>query len=136
MNDKIMEIEGVKYRLVPIDGGISNLSVGDKKVALSAEVQLNWGLNVFTRADGSEGRVHSLLVSDNTGSIKVALWEDHAKAVENIQVGDTIIISNGYVKQGQEKKDNNGKVIGHFSEIHVGKYSTVTVVTKEEQSQL
>ena len=133
MTDEFIRIDGILYRRVdeetespPATEGIASLKAGMKKVDLSAEVALDWKLNVFTRkTDGSEGRVHSLLVKDETGSIKVALWDTHAETVKDVQEGDTIVITNGYVKLGQKKDDTQ------FIEIHVGKYSNVVLVPQE-----
>lgn len=141
MESKIMNIDeieiyirGTKYRLVPVGSGdtpeadgIASLKAGMKKVDLSAEVAKDWKLNVFKRStDGSEGRVHSLLVTDGNKSIKVALWDTHAETVKDIQEGDTIVISNGYVKNGQLKEGVQ------YIELHVGKFSDVAVVPKGE----
>lgn len=141
MVDKFITLEGVKYRLTPVDGqmpltGIASLKAGDKKIDLTATVSKDWKLNVFTRQDGSEGRVHSLLVKDDTGSIKVAVWGDLTETVANIQENDIITVHNGYVKKGQEKKDEQGNTVGNFLELHVGQYSTIAVLPQEEQSQL
>ena len=132
MEDKFITLDGQRYRLTPVDSestetGIASLKAGMKKIDLVAEVALDWKLNVFIRkTDGSEGRVHSLLVKDETGSIKVALWNTHAETVKDIQEGDTIAITNGYVKLGQKKDDVQ------YIELHVGKLSTVEIVQEEQ----
>ena len=136
MEDKFITLDGQRYRLTPVDSestetGIASLKAGMKKVELVAKVALDWKLNVFIRkTDGSEGRVHSLLVKDETGSIKVALWDTHAETVKDIQEGDTIVISNGYVKLGQKKDDVQ------YIELHAGKFSTVAIMPQEEQHVL
>ena len=136
MEDKFITLDGQRYRLTPVDSestetGIASLKAGMKKIDLVAEVALDWKLNVFIRkTDGSEGRVHSLLVKDSTGTIKVALWDTHAETIKDIQEGDTIAITNGYVKLGQKKDETQ------FIELHVGKFSNVEIVPQGEQHVL
>ncbi len=62
MNTKFMTIDGQRYKLTPVDeeysaeNGIASLQAGMKKIDLSAEVALDWGLNEFIRqTDGSKG---------------------------------------------------------------------------------
>lgn len=138
VNWEFITIDGQQYKLTPVGAaqapaktGISSLEAGQFDVDLSAKVVKDWKLNVFTRKnDGTEGRVHSLLVGDNTGTIKVALWDKHTKTVESIQEGDVIVISGGYTKKGLVK---DGK---QFIELHAGQKSTVAIVPQEEQAIL
>ena len=133
MNKEFITIDGQRYRLTPADKesaetGIRFLKAGMGNVNLTAKVATDWGLNVFTRKnDGSEGRVHSFLLSDNSGSIKAALWDSHTEVATKIKEGDTILITNGYVKDGLKKENTQ------FIEIHVGKFSDVVIVPQEEQ---
>lgn len=50
----------------------------------------------FQRSNGSAGSVKSIVISDNTGSIRVTLWNDDTKL--NINKGDIIKITGGNIE--------------------------------------
>lgn len=52
----------------------------------------------FNRKDKSKGFVLNLDLYDGTGTIRITLWDDQAKAAEEFLIGDQIKIINGYSK--------------------------------------
>ena len=54
----------------------------------------------FVKRDGSIGKVANVYVTDDSGRIKVALWDDHTKLIERIDVGSLIKVIDGYAKIG------------------------------------
>lgn len=65
---------------------------------------------------GKEGRVANAIGSDATGKIKITLWNEQ---VDQINAGDTIKITNGYVGEWQ------GEL-----QLSTGKFGTLEVVDK------
>lgn len=63
----------------------------------------------FTR-NGDVGYVANLVISDETGSIRVVLWNDLAKHVEELQIGQTLKIA-GVVKEGPYGLEVNAREI-------------------------
>jgi replication factor A1 len=63
----------------------------------------------FSR-NGDVGHVANLVVSDETGSIRVVLWNDLAKHVEELQIGQTLKIG-GVVKEGPYGLEVNAREI-------------------------
>ena len=62
---------------------------------------------------GKDGKVCNIACSDETGKIKVTLWDEQ---VEKVNAGDTIKITNGYVSEWQgEMQLSTGK----FGELNV-----------------
>ncbi|WP_048198400.1 OB-fold nucleic acid binding domain-containing protein [Methanocella arvoryzae] len=57
----------------------------------------------FTRQDGTAGRVTNILVADETGEIRVVLWDDLADLIKtgDLKEGDVIRVK-GYIKEGQQ----------------------------------
>ena len=56
---------------------------------------------------GKKGRVASAVAKDETGDIKLSLWNDQ---VDQIKAGDKVKITNGYVSEFQgEKQLTTGK---------------------------
>ncbi len=59
-------------------------------------------VRTFSRKDGSEGRVINLTVSDDTGDVRLALWDEEVDLVlgGTVGVGSRIRIIDGYVRRG------------------------------------
>jgi len=63
----------------------------------------------FERSDGKTGQRASMIIEDETGKLRVVLWDVNADRVANFSDGDVIKVENGQVRGG-----NRGL------EIHVG----------------
>jgi len=72
----------------------------------------------FARKNGSNGRVLNLDLSDETGSINLALWDKDVDLIKSkgIKVGTSLKIINGYVKTGYRGL-----------ELNAGRYSLIIV---------
>ena len=82
---------------------IEDISEDLRNVALTAKVVHIGTVRTFTRKDGGgEGKVASIKVADESGQIRVAMWDDQTKIVseEAISVGNVIQIRGAYVKKG------------------------------------
>jgi replication factor A1 len=49
----------------------------------------------YIRRDGREGRVTTAIAEDDTGKIKISLWDAD---IDRVKVGDKIKIINGYAR--------------------------------------
>lgn len=78
----------------------------------------------FTRNDGTIGRVGNLIVGDETGRIKVTLWDNMADLIKTgkVIVGKSVQVS-GYTKQGYSGVEinigNNGVLAESDEEVEV-----------------
>ncbi|WP_424354670.1 OB-fold nucleic acid binding domain-containing protein [Methanobacterium sp. MBAC-LM] len=76
------------------------MKIGDahemKDVALMGVVSKIQDAITFQRSDGSAGAVKSVVISDETGSIKVTLWNDDTKL--DINKGDILKITGGNIE--------------------------------------
>lgn len=54
----------------------------------------------FQRPDGQPGRVANIYISDATGRVKVALWADHVKLLEGLDLGHRAELLDAQVKRG------------------------------------
>jgi len=77
----------------------------------------------FTRKDGSTGAVCSFLLADSTKTVKIVLWDAHAKAAKNeyFRVGELVRVIGGYSKVG-----NSGNL-----EIHLGRKGKLVLSPKD-----
>jgi replication factor A1 len=109
---------------------IEDINETTKNVAgLVGRVDRIGDVRTFTRKDdNSEGRVASIFISDETGSIRVALWDDMTKAIteDHISVGSIIQIRGAYVKIG----------LGNTPELNLGRVGTIKPLEKDEIEEL
>lgn len=54
----------------------------------------------FKRSSGETGRVASIDIKDETGSIALVLWGEHAYTTNKLFTNDIVTVQNAYVKEG------------------------------------
>jgi replication factor A1 len=54
----------------------------------------------FTKKDGSKGKVASVVLQDDTGIVRLSLWDDDVGLLKDIEAGTTLAIENGYTRAG------------------------------------
>jgi len=93
---------------------ISELEANQGKIEIEAEVSEMGEVREFEKF-GRQGRVCNATVKDDSGEIKLTLWDDQ---IDQVKEGDKVKISNGYVKEWQGEK-----------QLSVGKYGTMEVIS-------
>jgi replication factor A1 len=101
------------YQVTDLTQGLSGVSIKGLVIGTTP-------VNTFERNDGSEGKVANIIIGDETGEVQVTLWGDAADAVENYRVKQSVQITNGDVKDG-----DNGL------EIHLNSSSDVTHIKEQ-----
>jgi len=96
---------------------VRDLVAGMTGVSLNLKVLRIFPVRTFTRKQGGEGKVASIIGADATGSVRVIFWDRRTKPIEDrdIEEGDIIKIINGRVKTGLREQ----------LEIHLGLSSRV-----------
>ncbi|MFW9981789.1 MAG: OB-fold nucleic acid binding domain-containing protein [Candidatus Thorarchaeota archaeon] len=108
---------------------IEDITESTRNVAITARVDQIGTVRTFSRKDGGgEGKVASIRVSDESGSIRVVLWDELTKAVgENlISVDDVIQIRGAYVKKG----------LGDSIELNLGRMGHIRQLEEYEIEEL
>ena len=96
---------------------IGDLAEGMYDLTLTVKVERVFNLSTFTRKkDGSEGRVLSMVVGDDTGTTRFVFWDENADAASDIQEGEVIKLTGGMTRAGR----NDGEI-----EVHAGRSSTI-----------
>jgi replication factor A1 len=82
---------------------IKDISLERRNVDFVGKITMAYEPRTFSRQDGTTGSVANITVADETGEVRVALWDDLADAVKtgDIKEGDVFRIR-GYVKEGQK----------------------------------
>ena len=97
---------------------VKNLIPGLNQVNLKVKVIRIYSSHEFSRKDGGAGKVVNLLVGDDTGVVRVSVWNEKVKLLQNIKEGDVIEILNGYTRED----DFDGV------EVRVGKQGSIRKV--------
>jgi len=93
---------------------IKDLKDGMRKVDLVAKVlEISEPREVVSKFDGQVYRVADAIISDETGTVKLSLWNEQ---IERVNVNDTIKIENGYVRSFKGEKQLN---VGRFGKLVV-----------------
>jgi len=79
--------------------GIGALSMGQSDVTVRGRVLDTEPVRTFERDDGDEGRVANLVVGDDTGRVRVTLWDDLTAYAEEIDSGESVEVVDGYVRE-------------------------------------
>lgn len=108
---------------------IEDITEATRSVAITAKV-INIGtVRTFSRKEGgSEGKVASIMVSDETGKMRVVLWDDLTNAVSEdiISIGDIVQLRGAYVKKG----------LGDALELNLGRMGQIRVLEDFEIEDL
>jgi replication factor A1 len=91
-----------------------SLSMGQSDVNLRGVVLDTGSIRTFDRDDGTEGRVSNLTLGDETGRVRVTLWDERADAATELAPGQSVEIVDGYVRE------RDGSL-----ELHVGSRSEI-----------
>lgn len=107
---------------VELDGPdvIEALSMGQSDVTLTGLVLDTDSVRTFERDDGSSGKVANLALGDDTGRIRVTLWDDQTEHAEALDPGATVELVDGYVRE------RDGDL-----EVHLSARSTLEEVDAE-----
>jgi replication factor A1 len=99
---------------------IEDLSLGLSDVNLRGRVLSTDSVRTFDRDDGSEGRVANLTLGDETGKVRVTLWDERADRAADLGSGTSVEVIDGYVRE------RDGDL-----ELHVGSRGAVEEIDEE-----
>ncbi len=101
---------------------VENVLSGMSRVNLRAQVVDITPVNTFEKDDGEEGRVRNLVLGDETGTVRMSLWNDQLEVAEKLSEGDNVQISNAY-----SREDNLGN-----PELRIGDSTRLKKIEDEE----
>jgi replication factor A1 len=113
---------GVKLFQQTVSGRlqIKNIVPGLRNVSFLARVVTIYPVRDF-KTEKKEGKVASLVVSDETGRMRVVFWDtNHIKLIEEgkLKEGDLIRLKNGYVRESR---------VSDMLEVHTSGTSTIEI---------
>ena len=96
---------------------IKNVLPGMRNLNIIGRIFRISSITEFTRSNGEKGRVVNLYIADETGHVKIPLWNDQVSLVsdELVKVGDIVQLVNGMARES---------IFGDV-EIILGKYGSI-----------
>ena len=116
------------YKLRGFKMAIKDLEVRQGNVDITVEVVEKGEVREFQKF-GNTGRVCNANVKDDTGEIKLTLWNEQ---IDQVNVGDKVHITNGYVNEFQGEKQ---LTTGKFGKMEVVSESLESSETKDEKEE-
>lgn len=92
---------------------ISELKPGMRRVDITAKIQEISPAREVTTRRGEQSRVATAVVTDDSGTVKLNLWNEQ---IDQVKVNDTVTIENGYVDSFRGE-----------TQLNVGRYGKLTV---------
>ena len=99
---------------------IDGLSLGLSDVNVKGKVLDTESVRTFDRDDGSEGKVANLVLGDETGRVRVTMWDGQAETVNEVAAGDSVEVVDGYTRE------RDGDL-----ELHVGERGAIEALDEE-----
>ena len=102
---------------------VKEIYSGMRNVTTLGKVVRKFEVREFAKEDRS-GKVCSLILGDETGTIRVVFWNEQVDLLKSVSEGDILLVKDAYVRE-----NNNGK------EIHLGNQGSVDVNPEGEKVQ-
>ena len=99
---------------------IGELALGQDGVHLKGRVLGVEPLRTFSREDGEDGQVANLMLGDESGRIRVTLWDEQAPFVESVHVDDCVELRDGYIRDRDDRL-----------ECHLGDRGTISLIDED-----
>lgn len=96
----IMKDESVKIALKDPMVKIADIKAGNGNLCTRGVILSRQEPRTFNRKDGSSGSLASMMIGDETGKIRVTVWDAKVRDIDPFQPGETIEILHGYTREG------------------------------------
>ena len=100
---------------------IKEIYAGMRSVTTVGKVVRKFEVREFAKEDRS-GKVCSVILGDETGTIRAVFWNDQVDLLKHVSEGDVLLLKEGYVKE-----NNNGR------EVHLGREGSIEVNPEGEK---
>lgn len=94
---------------------IKEIYAGMRNVTTTGKVVRKFDVREFAKGD-SVGKVCSLVLGDETGTVRAVFWNDQVDSIKDVKEGDVLQIKDGYARE-----NNNDR------EIHLGNKGEIVV---------
>lgn len=115
--------EETQNLLEDINIKVSDINANMKNITLIGRIKNIYDVFTFNRSDGKNGKVGSFLLQDDTGDIRIVLWDEHTNIFNenNFTKNELVKILNGYAKKGKYED----------CEIHIGNLGKIILAPED-----
>jgi replication factor A1 len=94
-------IESGVRPLIPVSKWtkIADLKTGLFNINVAGRVSHISDVRTFNRSDDSSGKVVSVLIEDETGTVRLSLWDDDVDLTKTMNIGTLLSVENGYTRE-------------------------------------
>jgi len=103
---------------------ITELETGSDNISVTGRVMHISNVKKFTSKKGREGKLANMIISDDTGEIRVVLWTENIKFLKKVNEGDIIKINNAEVKQGFREDELHMKLDSNIQKLDSEEYES------------
>ncbi|MDD5086314.1 MAG: OB-fold nucleic acid binding domain-containing protein [Candidatus Nanoarchaeia archaeon] len=119
---------------------IKNILSGMRSVEVVGRVTRVFELREFN-SNGRQGKVASMIIGDETGTIRVVMWGEQADRINEIKEGDIVRIISGYVRENRNKEkeihmNNMGKIVVNPEGVTVKEVKQTTTSNRKKIKDL
>lgn len=112
----------IKEEVIKID----KINMMLKSVSIEGKIIQKFPIKTFTKSSGDTGSLESIVLMDNTGTIRVNFWDENIDKIDDFKQGDYLLISN--LRPRENNLDSNS------IDLHVTR--TTNISKKEEKLKL
>jgi replication factor A1 len=91
-SEEEIDVAASSQKIKDIKDGMGDLNLTGKVLEISE-------IKTFQRKDGNSGKVGNLLLGDDTGTVRVTLWDDKTEFLNQVEYGDTVEVVNAYARE-------------------------------------
>ena len=91
-SEEEVDVVSSSQKIKDIKDGMGDLNLTGKVLEVSE-------VRTFQRKDGSSGRVGNILLGDETGTLRVTLWDEKTDFLKEVEYGDTVELINAYARE-------------------------------------
>jgi len=84
---------------------ISSIRPGDIDLTVVARLAAKGLVADFRRQSGEGGKVANVIIRDETGSIRLSLWDEKVDILSDLSVGDLLLVEGAYAKENKGRTD-------------------------------
>ncbi len=118
---------------------IKEIYAGMRNISTLGKVMRKYEVREFAKEDRT-GKVASLMLGDETDSIRVVFWNNQVDEWEKLQENDVITIENAYVRENRENKEihinDKSKIKMSLADITVGTFQSRAPFERKSIAQL
>ncbi len=107
---------------------IGNIVPEMRKVDVKGRVLNISDENTFERDEGEEGKVQNIVIGDETGTIRLTLWDDQTEIAEKVEEDNVIVIESAY--SVEDDRENAELRLGDSSQVKLGDQEDVPDVER------